>query len=247
MGVGYRLLALTAVRNEMRHLPDFVANVGRQVDGIVALDDGSTDGSAEFLGRCDEVVELIRVPPERPAWDEVANHRTLLETALRLRAEWVLCLDADDRLEREFRVRCERELRRAEKRGYEAYSLPLRELWGSDRTYRIDGVWGKKRRARLFRPRPDPELDTQPLHAIKAPLQGRRKGKFRRGKGKFPRADLEVYHLGMIRSEDRLARRLRYEALDPEARYQPGLGYSYLTDERGIRLRPVPRERDFIG
>jgi glycosyltransferase involved in cell wall biosynthesis len=240
MGVGYRLLALTAVRNEMRYLPDFVANVGQQVDGIVALDDGSTDGSTEFLSRCDEVVELIRVPPERPAWDEVANHRTLLEVALSLGAEWVLCIDADDRLEREFRMRCERELRRAERRGYEAYSLPLRELWGSDRTYRVDGVWGKKRRARLFRPRPDHELDTRPLHAIKAPLQGRRKGK-------FPVADLEVYHLGMIRSEDRLARRRRYEALDPEARHQPGLGYSYLTDESGIRLRRVSRKRDFIG
>jgi hypothetical protein len=240
MGVGYRLLALTAVRDEMRYLHDFVANVGRQVDGIVALDDGSTDGSAEFLSRCDEVVELIRGPPERPAWDEVANHRALLEAALRLAPEWVICLDADERLERQFRMRCEGELRRAERRGYEAYSLPLRELWGSDRTYRVDGVWGKKRRAHLFRPRRDHELDTRSLHAVKAPLQARRKGK-------FPRADLEVYHLRMIRSEDRLARRRRYEALDPEARHQPGLGYSYLTDESGIRLRPVPPERDFIG
>ncbi len=42
---------------------------------------------------------------------------------------------------------------------------------------------------------------------------------------------------------DRIARRDRYLALDPQARWQPGIGYDYLADERGLALAPVPPER----
>jgi hypothetical protein len=234
-----RLLALVAVRDEMRYLPGFVANVAPQVDGIVALDDGSTDRSAAFLATRPEVIELLRVPPARPAWEEVENHRALVAASLRRRADWVLQLDADHRLEREFRARCEQVIRRGEAIGDSAYTLPLRELWGSPRTFRVDGIWGCKRRARLFKPRPDHEFDTRPLHAVKAPLQARRNGE-------FPFADLVVYHLRMIDPEDRRRRRARYEALDPEARHQePGVGYAYLTDERGLRLEEIPPDRDY--
>ena len=46
-----RLLALLAVRDGMRFLPGFLRNVAPQVDGIVALDDGSSDDSPELLAR----------------------------------------------------------------------------------------------------------------------------------------------------------------------------------------------------
>src|SRR4051812_26875775 len=40
-----RMLALLAVRDEMAYLPGWLDNVAGQVDGVVALDDGSADGS----------------------------------------------------------------------------------------------------------------------------------------------------------------------------------------------------------
>src|SRR5688500_17006240 len=86
-----RLLALLAVRNGVRHLPGFLRNVAPQVDGIVALDDGSTDGTIELLAAEPAVLELIRRPPDRPTWDEVGNHRALVAAALRHGAEWMLC------------------------------------------------------------------------------------------------------------------------------------------------------------
>jgi glycosyltransferase involved in cell wall biosynthesis len=235
-----KLLALTAVRNEMRYLPSFVANVSPHVDGIVALDDGSTDGSAEYLGSRPEVIELLRVPAERPRWEEVANHRALVEAAHRNTADWVICLDADERLERDFRGRCERVVHRGHQRGDTAYAVSLRELWGSPRTFRVDGIWGRKAMARLFQAREDHEFDARPVHGIKAPLQARRNGH-------FPPADLEIYHLRMILPEDRWARRRRYETADPDAVYQPRIGYAYLTDERGLELRGIAPERDYAG
>jgi glycosyltransferase involved in cell wall biosynthesis len=235
-----RLLALVAVRDEMRFLPGFLASVGPQVDGIVALDDGSTDGSAELLASSPWVIEVLRNPPDRPTWDEAANHRALVAAGLRHGAEWLVVVDADERLELEFRVRAERVIRRTRPFGLGAFGLWLRELWDEPGLYRADGVWGRKGNARLFKALPDHDFDDSPLHAQKAPRQARRV------RGRYPRADLVVYHLRMLEEDDRIARRQRYEALDPEARWQPGLGYAYLTDTTGMRLRPVPRRRGYL-
>jgi glycosyltransferase involved in cell wall biosynthesis len=233
------LMALIAVRNEMQHLPELIANLARQVDGIVALDDGSTDGSVEFLESRSEVIELLRVPPQRPRWDEVGNHWALVSASLRNGADWLISVDADHRLERDFRRRFELVVERGSRHGFTAYAVPVRELWGSPRTFRVDGIWGQKVRARLFQATEESQFDARPLHATKAPLQAA-------PGGRFPLADLEIYHLRMILPEDRWARRRRYEKLDPEERYQPGIGYAYLTDETGLRLQEIPPDRDYL-
>lgn len=229
-----RLFALLAVRDGMRHLPGYLANVAPQVDGIVALDDGSRDGSGEFLEGRPEVVELMRNSPDRLRWDEVANHRQLVSTALRHGGDWAICLDHDERLERDFRARAERVIARGSQVGSEAFGVRVRELWDTRDRFRADGIWGQKTKASLFRLRADHEFDPRPLHAHKAPLQER----------PFRRADLLVYHLGMLTAADREARRARYEHVDPEARWQ-AVGYAYLTDETGLRLRRVPARRAF--
>ena len=234
-----RLLALLAARNEMCHLPGFVANVAPHVDGIVALDDGSSDDSADYLASRPEVLKVLRVPRDRPEWDEVGNHRALVAAGLELGADWLVSLDADERVERAFGQRVRRVIRRGRLLGLTAYHVRLRELWDSEDAYRVDGIWGRKLPARLFAARADHAFDERPLHAFKVPLQARRVG------ASWPIADLEVYHLRMVRPEDRRARRERYELADPECRWQPGIGYAYLTDERGLTLRRVPRGRGF--
>jgi hypothetical protein len=223
----------------MKYLPGYVANVAPQVDGIVALDDGSSDGSAEFLESCDAVVELLRRPRDRPAWDEPGNHRALVDAGLRQGGEWLVSLDADERVEREFRARAERVIRRGRWLGYEAYAPRLRELWGTPDTFRADGIWGTKAVGRLFRARTDHRFDPRPLHGHKVPIQAV-------DAGRLALADLEIYHLRMVRGPDRVARRRRYEDLDPESLWQPGIGYAYLTDETGLRLEPITPGRGYV-
>ncbi|HEX6202808.1 MAG TPA: glycosyltransferase family 2 protein [Thermoanaerobaculia bacterium] len=236
---GRRLLALLACRDETRYLPGWLANVTPHVDGVVALDDGSTDGSAELLAAQPAVVELIRRPPGDPeAWDDAANHRLLVEAAWEHPADWLLAVDADERLERDFRRRAEAEMERADREGHLAYYLHVRELWGSPATWRSDGPWAAKRSARLFRPRRDHQFHEQRLHCHWAPLQGRTAA------GDFPQADLVLYHLRMIRAADRLARRDKYRRLDPERREQ-AIGYDHLTDEAGLELTAVEGERGY--
>jgi hypothetical protein len=153
-------------------------------------------------------------------------------------AEWILCVDADERLERDFGDRAERVIRRGRLLGYSAYAVRLRDLWDEPDRYRVDGTWRHKAVARLFRARKDHEFDRRPLHAHKAPLQARRRGR-------FPLADLNVYHLGMLHPEDRAARRRRYELADPERRWQR-IGYEYLTDLRGLEVQRIPVRRGYF-
>ena len=228
------------MRDDLRYLPGYVASVGSQTDGIIALDDGSSDGSAEFLEACEEVIELIRIPRDRPAWDEVGNYRRLVEAGLRHGADWLVSLDADERVERDFRTRLEWVIARGRLLGLSSYQVRLRELWNSPDHYRADGIWGEKVRARIFRARPGASFDERPLHGLKVPLDGLR---FRR----YPVADLEVYHLRMLRPEHRRARRERYERADPGSIWQPGIGYAYLTDERGLRLERIEPTRAYDG
>jgi len=234
-----RLLALLAFHDEMRFLPGWFENVLPHVDGIVALDDGSTDGSGDFVSAQPGVLDLIRVPPRDPhVWDDGVNHSRVIEAALRYQPDWMIGLDADERLEREFRTRAEAEIRKGEKRGDLAYTLRLYELWNGPRTYRADGVWGTKLRARLFKNVPGLRYDMRQLHGQWAPLNG-----FRPRLG-YPSADLVFYHLRMIDPRDRAARRDRYNQLDPGRKFQTS-GYDYLADETGLVLKELPSGREY--
>jgi hypothetical protein len=237
-GKRVRLLATIMVRDEIRFLPGLLRNLAPQVDGIIALDDGSCDGSDRLLAESPLVLELLRNRSDRPGWDDLDNHRRLVKAALSHGAEWIIAIDADERLERDFRARAERVIQRGRTIGLTAFGIHFRELWDSPRSFRADGIWGRKTQPRLFQARADHRFDERPIHGAKAPLQGK-------VRGSFPLADLIIYHLRMVRREDRENRRRRYETLDPQARLQPGIGYAYLTDENGLRLRPVPRRRGY--
>lgn len=233
-----RILALLAFRDEMRYLPGYFESVAGAVDGVVALDDGSRDGSTEFVAAQEIVLEMIRVPPDASAvWNDALNHRRLVEASWRHAPDWVIGLDADERLEAGFRRRAEREIDRAVRLGHRAYRVRVAELWDDPLHYRADGLWGAKSSARFFEARRDHEFHLQRLHSHWAPLNSR-------VNGEFPLADLWLYHLKMLRPEDRLARRARYEALDPERRWQ-AIGYSYMTDAQGLRLERVARGREY--
>ncbi|RKI41740.1 glycosyltransferase [Corallococcus sp. AB004] len=229
------LVAVMQLRNEEYHLAGCLAHLRDHVDAIVALDDGSTDGTRAVLAAEPKVADVLTNPPraDMEGWDEPGNRSRLLERAKALGARWVLCCDADERFEQDFLVRLPDLLRKAEKRGRPLVTVRYRELWDGVAQYRSDGLWGKKTRCCAF---PLPDTMT---------FQGKRHTKFH---GVWYPQQLEgarhlllphnLYHLRMVRPEDRLARRQRYEQLDPGSSYQR-LGYDYLTDANGLKLTPL--------
>jgi glycosyltransferase involved in cell wall biosynthesis len=233
-----RLLALVAFRDEMRFLPGLVANLGPQVDGIVALDDGSTDGSREYMHRRPEVVEVLEhgPRPEGEPWDVAAQIRALTEAGWRHGADWLLGVDADERLERGFRDRAEA-LFDVVGVDEPAFYLRIRELWDGPDHFRADGLFGRKRRSSLYRADPEHHrFDERRLHPHWASLDAR-------PGGEYPQTDLVVYHLRMLHRSDRERRRARYERIDADNAFQPE-GYAYMTDETGLRLERVTPGRE---
>jgi hypothetical protein len=231
-----RVLALVPFRDEMRFLPGFFANVAPHVDGIVALDDGSTDGSGTYAASQPPVLELLTIEPGAHGENEDAIlRRRLVEAAWEHGADWLLGIDADERLETGFRERMERELDRADETGADALWVPFKELYAPDRV-RVDGVWGTKHKACLFRSSRDHVFDERRMHGRWASL--------REPEASWPAADLRLYHLRMIEPADRVARAELYRRLDPDRRWQP-IGYDYLLDEDGMELAPLEPGRGY--
>jgi GT2 family glycosyltransferase len=140
-----RLLALVPFRNEMRYLPGLFENLEGQVDGVIALDDQSTDDSRSFVETQPLTRELLDVAPGTQGENEDSrNHRALIEAAWEHGADWLLGVDADERVERDFRSRALREIERAEAAGQDAMWVPWRELWDRPDRMRMDGIWGAK-------------------------------------------------------------------------------------------------------
>jgi hypothetical protein len=221
----------------MRFLPGLFENLAGQVDGVVALDDQSTDGSRAFVESQPLVVELLTVPPgTQDELEDGRNHRALVEAAWEHRPDWLLGIDADERVERGFRRRAEREIARSERAGHTALWVPFRELWDAPDRVRLDGIWGEKRKACLFAADREHRFDDRRVHAIWAPWPP--------AGDDYPVADLRLYHLRMIRPQDRRARVERYHRIDPDSTWQE-IGYDYLLDEDGLRLEALERGRGY--
>jgi glycosyltransferase involved in cell wall biosynthesis len=163
---------------------------------------------------------------------EPRRRRLLIERAKELGATWVLAIDPDERIERGAATRirgltCERHRI--------IWEFNLREMFTAD-TYRIDGIWGSKFQGRLFPVFDGPLCSDQPLHGAWCIPQS--------GYSVCP-AGLNLYHLKMISSWRRRARRDLYEYLDPIHGCQT-VGYDYLVDESDARFEQIPVGRDFF-
>ena len=95
------MACLLPLRNGERDLPGWLGSVRRFADVVVALDDGSTDRSADVLA-ADPLVEVLLRNTVRDGfegWDDSENRQRLLQACDEVRPEWVVWLDADERLD----------------------------------------------------------------------------------------------------------------------------------------------------
>jgi hypothetical protein len=94
-----RLICLLAARNCEHLLPGYFRSIERLADAVVALDDGSTDGTRAALGRQPLVQILLDRPSRRRGEsDESANRNALLAAAGELDPDWLISIDADERV-----------------------------------------------------------------------------------------------------------------------------------------------------
>ncbi len=204
------VLAVFSFRYDAHLVPAMLQDIRPLTDGWVAYDDRRGDGVFS---------------------NEVDRRVALLSAAREAGATWALAIDPDERFEKGLEDKIDR-LTRWNRAA--AYSFRLREMFAPD-SYRVDGIWGQKRMARLLnltggvnRPAGDLHL---PWQSFVAPARVRH-------------TDINLYHLKMITRERRQARADLYNHLDPDRRMQP-VGYDYLADETGVVLERIPGGREF--
>jgi GT2 family glycosyltransferase len=205
-----RLFALFCYRFDVGLVPDLLRNLSF-CDAFVSHDD--------------------RTSTDR-WYDEGLTRRRLIERARDAGADWVLCMDPDERIERSAgdQIRALIEDSRPV-----VYGFRFRELF-APRAYRIDGVWGTKTKEVLFPLLPAQEFMSLPVHSQWGPTNP-----------EYERIDtgLNIYHLKMIDQRNRTARKDLYNALDPDRAIQR-IGYDYLDDERGMMMEDIPIDRLYV-
>ena len=205
-----KVLALFSFRFDAHLVPDLIANIDPIVDGWIAFDD--TNATGVFSSQVD-------------------RRRALLQAAKENGADWVLAVDPDERFEIDTAARIA-SLTQAS--GKVAWGFNFREMY-SPTTYRIDGIWGEKKRFSLFRMFDPSERSDTGLHDTWYPKSNGFKEKY---------CGLNLYHLKMISPARRAARSGLYEFLDPDHRDQP-MGYDYLAEEAGARFETIPAKRGY--
>ena len=228
-----KIYLILTVKNESYYLPSFLAHISKYVDGIVALDDGSSDNTVEILHAEKKTIEVIECEKHDSLdWDERGNREKAIRRAYELGADWVLCADPDEHFEERFL----KKLQIYANVKHCCYRIWFRELWGHYDTWRSDGVWGKKRKDVFFPVSETMTFNHKNQHHFSwtyAELMDERIF-----------INHSVYHLKMIREKDRKWRSELYNTLDPNKTMQ-SRGYDYLVDETGILLQVIQEKNKY--
>lgn len=133
-----KITAMMIVRNEAnRYLQPCLKSLMDYVDEIIILDDASTDTTPDIC----QSVPIVKFYERQDALfliDEAQLRQQLWFITVDNKPEWILALDADEFLE----TRAKHEIPYLLKQKYfQAISFRLFDFWGSEKYYRIDGLW----------------------------------------------------------------------------------------------------------
>ena len=216
------LFCLVPVRNAEADLPGFLESVGRCCDGVLALDDGSTDATYDILAAWPLVKRILRNPRREDyrQWDDAENRNRLLEAAAEFEPEWILSLDADERLDGVDAASLRTFLATDALPGF-AYGfrhVPMRND--------LEHFWPKYQWVyRVFSYVPGQRFPDQKLHFIPIPTSIPRR--------QWVKTTLRIQHLGGLTPDRRMARFNKYLEADPKRTYQESYGHLLQSPAEG--------------
>jgi glycosyltransferase involved in cell wall biosynthesis len=234
-----RIVCLLPVHNGESYLPGYLESVGRFADTVVALDDGSTDGTARILNDS-PLVSIVLSNPPRPGyagWDDAANRRRLLAAAAAVAPDWVISLDVDERVSADDVPALRALVARDAIPGF-AYGFLLFQMLEDERTYDAAPLWVY----RLFHYSADYVFPEKRLHLIPVPTAIPPE--------RWLRTTIRIQHFGAIDEPHRIARFAKYREADPHNVYQDDYSHLLRTgapvawEERPSGLPPLLPERE---
>jgi glycosyltransferase involved in cell wall biosynthesis len=223
-----RIVCLLPARNAAQDLPRWLDSVAVFCDAVVALDDGSTDATADVLASHPLVKVLLRNPRRTTyaGWDDSSNRRQLLSAAAELAPDWVVSVDADEIIPPEDGRALREFVEHRALPGF-AYGFPVFRM--IDDVDHYDVI--ESRAYRLFAYRPHQQLADARLHFVPVPTDIPRH--------RWVVTNVRLQHLGTLTPELRQARREKYREADPEQQWEDN--YSYIDAPAGARKRFAPR------
>lgn len=228
------LLAMMAVRNEAdRYLQPVLNRLGAFVDGIVILDDASTDHTPELCRAHPQVIRFERLSTPLFPRNEALLRSKLWALTVELDPTWILALDADEIFEASIIPALPSLLKQNR---YDLITFPVYHFWGDFRHYRVDRWWhpDRGRTACLYRYRKYRSDHWAPraLHCGRFPVEAYRTPRFD--------STIPLLHLGYAHRREHQAKYQRYLHLDPQGRFCPLVHY------RSI-LNPHPQLESWPG
>lgn len=226
-----KLVCLLPVRNAEPDLDGWFESVRGFADAVVALDDGSTDRTAELLA-AEPLVKILLRNPRRPShlgWDDSVNRNRLLDAAASLDPDWIMSLDADERIAPDDGAAL-RAFVDGEADPTYAYSFPIYRMIGDIEHYdRIE-----LHALRLFAFEPGQRFSADRFHFRAVPTS-------------FPRerwrlTTVRIQHLAALDSQRRRARWSKYLEVDPDNTWEPD--YAYALRPPGRLSEWTPRAPD---
>lgn len=155
----YKVICITQIFNEIRkeNLPRFWQYIQPLVDGVIVYDDGSTDGSYEYLQG--KTLEIIR-GGSNDFKNEINHKKILLDRALNYKPDFILWLDADEVLSTDSREEIQILCRYAVDNNIDGIALHEVNLWRSSDWKRTDNSYDLGWFVRLWRVTPDISFST---------------------------------------------------------------------------------------
>lgn len=231
-----RLVASMMVKNELtRYLPLAVEHLLSVVDEVRVLDDGSIDGSFQWL-QAQKGVDVLRNPGPAFFEHEGKARQNLFDWTMEGRPDFVLAIDADEFVSNLELLRTIAD----DPAASPVYTLSLTEAWAiSERgiDIRVDGLWG---------PRNIPILFSTPRQARQWRIADRKLACGREPQEVIRRArraivsGAGVIHMGWANEHERQARADRYYEHDQGKFHQNRHLQSILWRDRRVRLRRLP-------
>jgi glycosyltransferase involved in cell wall biosynthesis len=216
-----RIACLLPARNCENDLPGYFESVSRFADVVVALDDGSTDATREFLAE-HPLVQVLLTNPRRNdyrGWDDSENRTRLLEAVDEVGADWIFFLDADERLDPEDAAALKDLVSTEARRGC-AYQFRIYRMIGDGDRYEFGNLWV----ARLFAPEPGQTLPIDRLHLVPVPTSIPRE--------RWIRTTIRIQHYGTANEVRREVRYGKYLQADPDHKFQGDYSAILLPPQR---------------